>query len=399
MTIAQSSRWRLKPLDELAYVGAGNPAPQDKKLFEGGKYPFIRTSDVGQIRFGEISTAADLLNDQGVARLRLVPKGTVLMPKSGASTFLNHRVVTTAEAYVSSHLATITPRDGVTDPRYLLYALSQVSAQDLLPENSYPSLNLNLIKAINVPVPPLEEQQRLVAVLDDAFEGLARARAHTEANIQSAQELFSNQLGRVFASENEEWAQGTVGDLCSIKSGTTVPKSQEQDSGDIPYVKVGDMNLSENVEGIQTSSRFLNRADVSERKIIPSGATIFPKRGGAIMTNKKRKVLQDICADLNVMGVIPGEKIDEDFLFFFFESLDMRKIGSGSAIPQINNYDIAPLEFSYPTDKGKQKTVADELRVLAQQTSNLTDGYIRKLRNLDDLRQSLLQKAFAGELT
>jgi len=159
------------------------------------------------------------------------------------------------------------------------------------------------------------------------------------------------------------------------------------------------MNLSENVEGIQTSSRFLNRADVSERKIIPSGATIFPKRGGAIMTNKKRKVLQDICADLNVMGVIPGEKIDEDFLFFFFESLDMRKIGSGSAIPQINNYDIAPLEFSFPTDIGKQKTVADELRVLAQQTSNLSDGYIRKLHDLDDLRQSLLQKAFAGELT
>ena len=120
MTIVQSGRWKLRTLDELANIGAGNPAPQDKKLFEGGKYPFIRTSDVGQIRFGEINDAADLLNEKGIARLRLVPKGTVLMPKSGASTFLNHRVITTADAFVSSHLATITPKDGIADPRFLL---------------------------------------------------------------------------------------------------------------------------------------------------------------------------------------------------------------------------------------------------------------------------------------
>lgn len=117
------------------------------------------------------------------------------------------------------------------------------------------------------------------------------------------------------------------------------------------------------------------------------------------MTNKKRKVLEDICADLNVMGVIPGEKIDEDFLHFFFLSLDMREIGSGSAIPQINNYDIYPLGFSYPPGLQEQAQVAETLQVLRDQTINLTRGYEIKLQDIDDLRQSLLQQAFAGELT
>ena len=117
------------------------------------------------------------------------------------------------------------------------------------------------------------------------------------------------------------------------------------------------------------------------------------------MTNKKRKVLKDICADLNVMAVIPGADIDEDFLHFFFLSLDMRKIGSGSAIPQINNYDIYPLSLSYPPDLNQQAQVAETLQILRDQTIHLTESYEIKLQDLDDLRQSLLQKAFAGELT
>ena len=196
-----TSAWQELNLDDAAYVGAGNPAPQNKALFEKGKYPFFRTADVGRVRFGEISTSVDLLNDTGAASLRLVPKGTVLMPKSGASTFLNHRVITLVDGYVSSHLATVTAKEDVANSRYLLYALSRIKAQDLLPENAYPSLNLNTIRNIPIPLPPLEEQRRLVAILDSFFEGLSRARAQVEANLANLDDLRQSLLQRAFAGE------------------------------------------------------------------------------------------------------------------------------------------------------------------------------------------------------
>src|SRR5687767_1587858 len=99
--------WPAKSLGEIAAIGAGNSAPQDKKLFEAGTNPFFRTSDVGRVRFGELNDASDYLNEHGTKGLRQYPKGTILFPKSGASTFLNHRVIIGVEGYVSSHLATI----------------------------------------------------------------------------------------------------------------------------------------------------------------------------------------------------------------------------------------------------------------------------------------------------
>ena len=213
-------------LEDAAHVGAGNPAPQDKEMFKGGKHPFFRTSDVGQVRFGELSASVDLLNDLGIASLRPVPRGTILMPKSGASTFLNHRVITGVDGYVSSHLATITAKKNLTDKRYLLYALSRVRAQELLPENSYPSLNLSLIKNIRILLPPLDEQRRIVAVLDEAFEGLDRARANVEANLRDATELFSSFRHGLYDPDKNDLVAHRFGDVATLQRGYDLPKKQ-----------------------------------------------------------------------------------------------------------------------------------------------------------------------------
>lgn len=99
------------------------------------------------------------------------------------------------------------------------------------------------------------------------------------------------------------------------------------------------------------------------------------------------------------MGVIPGPALEPEFLHFYFLSLDMRKIGSGSAIPQINNYDINPLELFYPPSRDVQKTVVEALQTLKDQSIALATSYQARIRDLADLRQSLLRKAFSGELT
>ena len=132
--------------------------------------------------------------------------------------------------------------------------------------------------------------------------------------------------------------------------------------------------------------------------IIPEGATIFPKRGGAILTNKKRITSVPICADLNIMAVIPSTQIDAQLLYFYFLNVDMRKLGTGSSIPQINNYDIAPLLISFPEAISEQRKIIKQLADLREETQHLASLYEKKLAALEALKKSLLHQAFTGEL-
>lgn len=391
--------WTTRTLGEVATVGAGNSAPQDEALFVNGSVPFFRTSDVGRIRFGDIDTATDLLNERGAKGLRRFASGTILFPKSGASTFLNHRVMMQIDGCVSSHLATIDARREFVEPRYLLYFLATVQAQDLVQEHAYPSLNLPLIAGIEVPLPQLPEQRRIVAILDNAFEAIATAKANTEKNQQNARELFEQHLAAVLREGREDWNAATIGEVCILKSGTTVPVELERPSGDVPYVKVAEMTMPENANGITTSIRFIDRSDLKSAWVIPAGAVIFPKRGGAILTNKKRLALVDMCADLNIMSVIPSDLITPEFLYLFFLTVDMRKLGTGSSIPQINNYDIAPLPISFPASKSLQRELTSRLELIQDEIELLASIHARKLAALDELKKSLLHRAFTGQLT
>lgn len=401
MKDASRNSWTVRRLDEVAQVGAGNPAPQDKRLFEGGQYPFIRTSDVGKVRFGEIGSAVDHLNDEGISGLRLVPAGTILLPKSGASTFLNHRVITLRDAYVSSHLATVTAKPDLADPRYLLYALSRVSAQELLPENSYPSLNLSLIKSIKLPIPALEEQRRIVAVLDEAFEGLARARSHAEANLQNAQELFPSLLDEVFA--RDDWPELELQDLahenCSLSYGIVQPGDDVEDG--LPIVRPVDLDRDEiGLEGLKRINP--ERASSYSRTQLDGSELLLCVRG----TTGTISLASDELSGANVTrGIVPirfNDQMHRLFGFYQFRSRQLQhQIAEktyGAALMQINIRDVKKLRLRCPPIS-EQIAAVERMDGIGTAHHELLSAAKTKLGDLEDLRQSLLQKAFSGELT
>ncbi|MBK7675881.1 MAG: restriction endonuclease subunit S [Candidatus Accumulibacter sp.] len=236
------------------------------------------------------------------------------------------------------------------------------------------------------------------AILDAAFDGIATAKANAEKNLQSARALFESHLQSVFTERGEGWVEASIEDVCTLKSGTSVSVSLEKSEGEIPYVKVSDMTYAGNETEIVASSRYLDMADIGKNAVFPTGTTIFPKRGGAILTNKKRLTALPICADLNIMGVIPSSNLLPRLLYFYFLNVDMRLIGSGSSIPQINNYDIAPLKISFPESQGDQENIVEQLESLAEETQRLETIYQQKLTALDDLKKSLLHRAFSGQL-
>ena len=238
-------------MGEIAEVSAGNSAPQNSAFFENGIYPFCRTSDVGRVHHSiNFYQIQDKLNDIGIKGLRLFKKETILLPKSGASTLLNHRVMLTIDSYVSSHLATIYRNEKIVLAKYLFYFLSQFDVNELIPDKSYPSLKVTEIAKIKIPIPPLETQQKIVKILDKFTELEATLEATLEAELALRKRQyryyrdflldFDNQIGGRIADSYKgrlkDVVWKTLGEVSDIKVGKS-PETNE--IGNYPFINAG----------------------------------------------------------------------------------------------------------------------------------------------------------------
>lgn len=255
-----------------------------------------------------------------------------------------------------------------------------------------------ILKNIEISLPPLPEQQRIVAILDECFAAIAKAKANAEQNLKNAKELFESYLQSVFENKGEGWEEKKINEVCELKSGTTISPFLERNTGDVLYTKVADMNLPENAVEIHTSSRFVSSCEIKKNQIIPKGAVIFPKRGGAIATNKKRKIIKPTIVDLNTMAIIPGKKINKDYFFHWFQLFDLNDISNGANIPQINNYSFDEVYIPYPISLNEQQAIVHKLNAISAETNKLEAIYQQKIKDLEELKKSILQKAFSGDL-
>ena len=382
--------WQTKTLGDVAVVGAGNSAPQDEALFENGTIPFFRTADAGRVRFGDITESTDYLNNKGVKGLRRFAPGTILFPKSGASTFLNHRVMLGVEGCVSSHLATIVADEKQAHPRFLLYFLSTIAAQDLVQDHAYPSLNLPTIAGIEVQLPPQAEQKRIVGLLDEAFEGIATAKANAEKNLQNARALFESHLHSVFNCPPKGWGQKLLGEVCEYVNG----KAHEQcidEKG--RFIVINSKFISTDGEVFKKSDQallLLQPGDIAMvLSDVPNGKALakcyLVKEADTYTLNQR------IC-------VIRSVRFHTKFLFYqlnrnrHFLSFDN---GENQTNLRLNQVLSCPLFIPAISE---QESIAKTLDAMSEETQRLEYLYQQKLAALDELKKSLLHQAFSGQL-
>ena len=258
--------------------------------------------------------------------------------------------------------------------------------------NSAAGANINNIRNEHIDVleiawPSVEGQRSAVAVLDKVSELIALRKEQLAKLDQLVKsrfiELFGDQETNPFG-----WTQCTIGECCTLKSGTSLSAEVENEGGPIPYVKVGDMNYPGNERYITTSSRYVSEATAG-KGIFEVGSILFPKRGGAIGTNKKRMTKLPICADLNVMGVSSNGKLLPEYLLAYFDMIDLGALSDGSSVPQINNKNIAPLVICVPPIELQKQFAAfveeiDKSKLAIQQS----------LDKLELLKKSLMQEYF-----
>ena len=393
-------------LKDIANVSSGNSAPQEERFFRGGENYFIRTSDVGKIKKGVIYKSRDLLTNEATSKMRFLRKGTILFPKSGASTFLNHRVIMECSGYASSHLATITGNTQIVTDKYLLYYLYTIDARDLIQDSNYPSVRLTEIKEIQRPVPSLAIQNAIVSKLDHTFEAIDEEIKNTEKQIKNSEELFKSSINSLLSEESADNIQSTLRDLTTkIGSGAT-PKG-----GKSSY-KIEGISLirSMNVHDLQFKKKDLafiddNQADklnnvtleaddvllnitgasISRTCIVPKG--ILPARVNqhvSIIRAKKDQIRPKL---LNL--ILYSEKYKNEIL----------GIGEKGATRQaITKGQLESLIVKFPKSLEKQDILIEKANFLLEKTRMLKDLNDSKLKNLFELKISILESAFKGEL-
>lgn len=186
--------------------------------------------------------------------------------------------------------------------------------------------------------------------------------------------------------------------VAKILSGST-PRGVDESfipDGEIPFLRVSDMNVKGNEREMTNclNTLSLENANRLKVKVASKGTVIFPKRGGAIFTNKKRILSRPSAYDLNTMGLEPKDNVNPDYFFYWFNSLDLGSLANGSSVPQLNNKQIEPLKIPLPPLATQQKIAAilDAADAHRQKTKQLLAKY-------DALAQSIFLEMFGDPVT
>lgn len=251
-----------------------------------------------------------------------------------------------------------------------------------------------------------ERDARYAAALDDWQTALSEWRAGGEVGDRPRKpsgprdQKEYESLETIQAMLPDGWACARLGGILDVVSGGT-PQGIETATGkDLPFYKVSDMNADGNERWMTRSKITLSKGERESLGLTsyPRGTIIFPKRGGAILTNKKRQLALESCFDLNTMGVLSGiASLSDEYLWYWFLALDLSKIYDGSNVPQINNKNVEPLAFPV-CSRLEQDEVTRVLATKLSQVDAMDSEITTALTRITALRQSILKKAFSGQL-
>ncbi|UHQ55323.1 restriction endonuclease subunit S [Microbulbifer sp. YPW16] len=274
------------------------------------------------------------------------------------------------------------------DKKFLYYYLSSLRI-----EAAGYSRHFKFLKKNVVPVPPIEEQKRIADILDKA-DVIHRKRQQAIALADEfLRSVFLDMFGDPVLNP-KKLPLKSLESISTFVAGSALPNTEEYDGQDegVAAFKVGDMNALGN-EYYLVRPRKWAKTYKKANALVPEGTIVFPKRGGAIGTNKKRITKVSAVLDPNLMGVIPGESIPLEYLYFWFQLLDLKTISSGSSVPQLNKKDLAPLKVVIPPKPDLDRFV--EISRTLRGSKAMQNS---ALEMAGDLFQSLSQKAFSGEL-
>lgn len=382
----------MTPLGDVISIEMGQAPPGKACNKQGRGVPFVKA--------GEFGPSRPVIREWTTDPKKFAKKTDVLVCVVGATC---GKINLGEDCAIGRSVAALRPDPNKIDQFYLHYFLHGTVEQ--LRSGSQGSAQTVISKAmlaeLEIPLPQLEEQKRIVAVLDQAFAALDRARALAEANLVDAEELFDGWLTAVFHDHPAEWASRKLRDLChQITVGHVGPMADRYSSAGTPFLR------SQNVRPFRidlADVKFIDdafRSELKKSELRPGDVAIvrtgYPGTAAVIPDDLPLAN----CADLVIAR--PKDELHPEFLAMFLNSSFGKKMVAeksvGAAQKHFNVGAAKEVDFAYPEPE-EQLAIVNNMQSMRGYSKRLHDQCQEKIDELQSLRQSLLQKAFAGELT
>ena len=358
-------------LGDLVDLVMGQAPPSKDTNFEGRGTPFVKVGEFGAIR--------PVIREWTTNPLRMARPTDVLLCVVGATC---GKINLGEDCAIGRSVAAIRPHPTKLDQFYLHYFM--MTLVERLRSGSVGAaqtvISKEMVETVQIPVPPLAEQQRIVGLLDEAFEGLATAKANAEKNLQNARALFESHLQSVFTQRGPGWVEKSLGETCEMYQPKTIGTKDLVPDG--PYPVFG-------ANGVIGRYDKFNHEE-PQLLVTCRGATC-----GSVNISEPNSWITG-----NAMVVRPKDHaLDLHFLEFVFRGgIDIAAAITGAAQPQITRTNLSPLLIRFPKSVTEQTRLAEKFEALTEETQRLAAIYSRKLALLTALQKSLLHQAFTGAL-
>ena len=264
-----------------------------------------------------------------------------------------------------------------------------------------PNLAAASLKKFLVPVPPLPEQQRIVDILDEAFDGIATAKVNAEKNLQNARALFESHLQSIFAKRGQGWGEKRLDEVCTMSSGGTPSKNNSSYwDGKIPWVSGRDMKSTRLSDSLQHISQAA--VDESSTRMAPAGTLLILVRGMGLAHGAQIGELMVPCAfNQDIKGICAKPDLLPRYLLFALRDRinlsDTILSHAAHGTLKIDSYELQKVMIPFPSLK-EQRGIVAAIDSIAEETRRIAAIYVQKLSALDELKKSLLHQAFSGQL-
>jgi type I restriction enzyme S subunit len=399
--------WQIKPLAELCEVFGDGDWIESKDQSANG-VRLIQTGNVGEGVFKDRGEKARYISEETFKRLRCTEifEGDCLISRlpdpAGRSCILpdtGERMITAVDCTIVRFNA----KQAL--PGFFNYYtqsrdyLSTVDGETT--GTTRKRISRSKLAEVSIPVPPLPEQQRIVTLLDEAFDGIATAKANAEKNLQNARGIFESHLQSVFTMGGAEVPEKRLDQIANFSSGGTPTKSNDDYwTGDIPWISGRDMKSTRLHDSVLHISQ--NAVDSSATRLAPPGTLLILVRGMGLAHGAQIGELMVPCAfNQDIKGIHPAPGIVPRYLLFALKerinSSDSVMSNAAHGTLKIDSGELMKVQIPVPSEVN-QKVIVETIDALALETKNLEVIYQQKLTALDDLKKSLLHRAFNGDL-
>jgi type I restriction enzyme S subunit len=396
--------WPTKKLGEICQTSSGGtPLKSKKAYYEGGTIPWLMSGEVSQ---GEVHQATNFITQMGLecSSAKIFPPDTVLVAMYGATA--GQVGILRFSAATNQAICGVLPTDQYV-PEFLFYFL--LSRKDELiaqaTGNAQPNISQIKIRNTEVPIVPHKEQQRIVTTLNQAFDGIATAKANAEKNLQNARALFDSHLLAVFTRRKKGWVETKLGDEIDLLAGFAFKSAQYTESDDAIRLLRGDNIVPGSLRWDDVKKWPRNDTSEYGRYELQRGDIVLAMDRPWVKAGLKHAMISN--ADLPSLLVQRtarlrvGSTMDNRFLMHLIGSADFTQhilgVQTGIGVPHISGQQIKDFRFFRPPIE-EQKIIAQKLDSLLGETQRLESLYQRKLAALDELKKSLLHQAFSGQL-